>query len=91
MRRELLLLHRRLTATMVYVTHDQDESLALGDRVVLLDRGVVQQADSPQALYDRPLNRQVAAFVGWPPMNFLEGRLVEDDGRLCFKPRRRSP
>jgi multiple sugar transport system ATP-binding protein len=70
---------------MVYVTHDQDESLALGDRVVLLDRGVAQQADTPQALYDRPLNRQVAAFVGWPPMNFLEGRLVEDEGRLCLK------
>jgi multiple sugar transport system ATP-binding protein len=85
MRRELLLLHRRLTATMVYVTHDQDEALTLGDRVVLLDRGVVQQADSPQALYDRPMNRRVAAFVGWPPMNFLQGRLVEDEGRLCLK------
>jgi multiple sugar transport system ATP-binding protein len=85
MRRELLLLHRRLTATMVYVTHDQDEALTLGDRVVLLDRGVVQQADSPQAVYDRPMNRQVAAFVGWPPMNFLQGRLVEDESRLCLK------
>jgi multiple sugar transport system ATP-binding protein len=85
MRRELLLLHRRLAATMVYVTHDQEESLTLGDRVVLLDRGVVQQADRPQVLYDRPVSRQVAAFVGWPPMNFLEGRLIEEDGRLCLK------
>jgi multiple sugar transport system ATP-binding protein len=85
MRRELLLLHRRLAATMVYVTHDQEESLALGDRVVVLDKGVVRQADLPQVLYDRPISRQVAAFVGWPPMNFLEGRIVEDDGRLCLK------
>jgi multiple sugar transport system ATP-binding protein len=85
MRRELLLLHRRLTATMVYVTHDQEEALTLGDRVVLLDKGVVQQADRPQAIYDRPMSRQVAGFVGWPPMNFLEGRLVEEGGRLCLK------
>jgi multiple sugar transport system ATP-binding protein len=85
MRRELLLLHRRLTATMVYVTHDQEEALTLGDRVVLLDRGVVQQADNPQAIYDRPTNRRVAAFLGSPPMNFLEGRLVEQDGDLCLK------
>jgi multiple sugar transport system ATP-binding protein len=85
MRRELLLLHRRLAATMVYVTHDQEESLTLGDRVVVLDKGVVQQADRPQALYDRPISRQVAAFVGWPPMNFLKGRLVEESGRLCLK------
>jgi multiple sugar transport system ATP-binding protein len=85
MRRELLLLHRRLAATMVYVTHDQDEALTLGDRVVLLDKGVVQQADRPQALYDRPMSRQVAAFVGWPPMNLLEGRLVEESGCLCLK------
>jgi ABC-type sugar transport system ATPase subunit len=85
MRRELLLLHRRLAATMVYVTHDQEESMTLGDRVVLLDKGVVQQADRPQTIYDRPMSRQVAAFVGWPPMNFLEGRLVDEEGRLCLK------
>ena len=85
MRRELLLLHRRLAATMVYVTHDQDEALTLGDRVVVLDKGVVQQADSPRALYDRPISRQVAAFVSWPPMNFLEGRLIEESGCLSLK------
>ena len=84
MRRELHLLHRRLRATMVYVTHDQEEALTLGDRVVLLDEGRVRQADSPQALYERPANRFAAAFVGWPPMNFLEGRLVEEEGRLVL-------
>ncbi len=85
MRRELHLLHRRLRATMVYVTHDQEEALTLGDRVVLLDRGEVQQADRPDVLYDRPANRAVAAFVGWPPMNFLAGRLAESDGRLLLR------
>ena len=84
MRRELHLLHRRLRATLVYVTHDQEEALTLGDRVVLLDRGEVQQAGPPEALYDRPANRAAAAFVGWPPMNFLAGRLAESDGRLVL-------
>jgi multiple sugar transport system ATP-binding protein len=84
MRRELHLLHRRLRATMIYVTHDQEEALALGDRVVVLDRGEVQQVDAPQALYERPANRMVAGFLGWPPMNLLEGRLADVDGRLCL-------
>ena len=57
--------------------------MTLGDRVVLLDGGVVQQVDSPQALYERPADRNAAAFIGWPPMNFLEGRLVEVEGRLA--------
>ncbi len=82
MRRELHLLHRRLRATMVYVTHDQEEALTLGDRVVVLDRGKVQQADRPAALYERPANRFVAAFLGWPPLSLLDGRLVEADGGL---------
>jgi multiple sugar transport system ATP-binding protein len=70
---------------MVYVTHDQEEALTLGDRVVLLDRGVVLQADRPQTIYDRPMSRQVAAFAGWPPMNFLEGRVVAESGSLYLK------
>src|SRR5262249_59147511 len=69
MRRELHLLHRRLRATMIYVTHDQDEAMTLGERVVVLDQGVVRQADRPQALYDRPADCFVAGFLGWPPMN----------------------
>ena len=87
MRRELHLLHRRLRATMIYVTHDQDEAMALGERVVVLDQGVVRQADRPQALYDRPTDRFVAGFLGWPPMNLLDGELIEEGGRLSYRDR----
>jgi sn-glycerol 3-phosphate transport system ATP-binding protein len=69
---------------MIYVTHDQEEALTLGDRVVVLDRGRPQQADCPAALYERPANRFVAAFLGWPPLSLLDGRLVEEGGRLCL-------
>jgi multiple sugar transport system ATP-binding protein len=84
MRRELHLLHRRLRATMIYVTHDQDEAMTLGERVVVLDQGVVRQADHPQALYDRPTDCFVAGFLGWPPMNLLDGELVEEGSQLSF-------
>jgi len=68
---------------MLYVTHDQVEAMTLGDRVVVLDRGKVQQVGPPQELYDRPANRFVAGFLGWPPMNFLDGQLVgAPDGGL---------
>jgi multiple sugar transport system ATP-binding protein len=84
MRRELHLLHRRLPATMLYVTHDQVEAMTLGDRVVVLKEGVVQQVDRPMVLYERPCNRFVAGFIGWPPMNLLDGQLVHSEGRLGF-------
>jgi multiple sugar transport system ATP-binding protein len=84
MRRELHLLHRRVGATMIYVTHDQIEAMTLGDRVVVLNRGVVQQAARPHYLYERPANRFVAGFIGWPPMNFLEGRFTEAGGEGRF-------
>src|SRR5262249_10523121 len=84
MRRQLHLLHRRLRATMVYVTHDQDEATALGDRVAVLDRGALQQVDRPAILYQQPGNRFVAGFLGWPPMNLLDGELVEAGGELCL-------
>jgi multiple sugar transport system ATP-binding protein len=69
---------------MVYVTHDQVEAMTLGDRVVVLDRGRVQQAGRPLDLYERPANRFVAGFLGWPPMNFLDGRLMTRDGGLAL-------
>jgi multiple sugar transport system ATP-binding protein len=75
MRAELLSLHRRLGVTTIYVTHDQTEAMTLGDRVVVLDRGVVQQVDSPARLYRHPRNTFVASFIGSPGMNFLEGTL----------------
>jgi multiple sugar transport system ATP-binding protein len=80
MRRELHLLQRRLRATMLYVTHDQVEAMTLGDRIVVLDRGKVQQVGRPLDLYQRPANRFVAGFLGWPPMSFFDGRLVRRAG-----------
>ncbi len=82
MRRELHLLHKRLPATMFYVTHDQEEALTLGDRVAVLDRGRLQQADRPDVLYERPANRFVAGFLGWPAMNLLDGLLIWENDRL---------
>ncbi len=80
MRAELAALHRRLGATMIYVTHDQVEAMTLGDRIVVLSDGVIQQIDTPLALYERPRNRFVAGFLGSPAMNFVEGRIVDDGG-----------
>ncbi len=84
MRRELHLLHGRLPATMIHVTHDQVEAMTLGDRVAVMDRGAFEQVDRPLVLYRRPCNRFVAGFLGWPPMNFLDGAVTEPGGRACF-------
>src|SRR5207249_1952224 len=62
----------------IYVTHDQTEAMTLGQRVVVLNKGIVQQVDSPQGLYQRPQNTFVASFIGSPPMNFIRGRLDGD-------------
>ena len=86
MRAELLSLHRRLGITTIYVTHDQTEAMTLGDRVVVLDRGVVQQVDTPERLYRRPRNTFVASFIGSASMNFVEAAL--DDGALVIGGRR---
>jgi multiple sugar transport system ATP-binding protein len=85
MRRELKQLHQRLAATMVYVTHDQVEALTLGDRVVVMDRGVVQQIGAPLEVYERPANRFVAGFIGTPPMNLLHGELTREGENLVFR------
>lgn len=85
LRSQLHLLQQRLRVTMIYVTHDQVEAMTLGDRIAVLDRGVVQQIDPPAWIYERPQNRFVAEFVGWPPMNFLDGRLRHENGRPCFE------
>ncbi len=100
MRMEIKTLHRKLGATVVYVTHDQEEALTMGDRVVVLERGVLQQSAAPLELYQRPANRFVAGFIGTPAMNFIDGRLEERDqavrfntGRHClpFPPKRAQP
>ena len=80
MRMEISRLHKRLKTTMIYVTHDQVEAMTMGDRIVVLKDGVVQQVDSPVQLYNSPTNRFVAGFIGSPPMNFIEGRLIRKDG-----------
>ena len=71
-RREILLLHKRLSATMMYVTHDQTEALTLADRIVCMSMGHVQQVGTPLELYDSPANLFVASFIGLPPMNFFD-------------------
>ena len=85
LRHELHLLQRHLHKTMIYVTHDQAEAMTLADRLVVLDCGVVQQVDRPLAVYRQPCNRFVAGFLGWPAMNFIDGRLVESDRSLRFE------
>ncbi|MEM7453936.1 MAG: sn-glycerol-3-phosphate ABC transporter ATP-binding protein UgpC [Planctomycetota bacterium] len=75
MRTELARLHNRLKTTTVYVTHDQVEAMTLGDRIVVMKDGVVQQFDTPLEIYRRPANRFVAGFIGSPAMNFIEGRV----------------
>jgi multiple sugar transport system ATP-binding protein len=80
MRREIAMLHRQLGATTIYVTHDQVEAMTLGDRIVVLDAGHVQQIGPPLALYDHPANRFVAAFIGSPPMNLIAGELAAAAG-----------
>jgi multiple sugar transport system ATP-binding protein len=85
MRTELKHLHRVLDATFVYVTHDQDDALDMGQRVAVLARGRLQQFSSSQELYERPANRFIASFVGHPPMNLLSGRLVRNGRTLSFQ------
>jgi multiple sugar transport system ATP-binding protein len=82
LRRQLHLLHRRLPATMIYVTHDPAEAMILADRVVVLQAGRVEQVGQPMDVYQRPANRFVAGFFGWPSMNLIDGRLTHDQGRL---------
>jgi multiple sugar transport system ATP-binding protein len=77
MRAELLKLQRELGATVLYVTHDQTEALTMGDRVAVLDRGRLQQVASPREVYDHPVNRFVAGFIGSPAMNFVSARITQ--------------
>ncbi|HST15995.1 MAG TPA: ATP-binding cassette domain-containing protein [Gaiellaceae bacterium] len=82
MRAELLGLHQRLGITTIYVTHDQTEAMTLGDRVVVMRHGVVQQVDAPERLYRKPANMFVAGFIGSPAMNFVQATLT--NGSVVF-------
>ena len=77
MRAELIKLQKRLETTFVYVTHDQTEAMTMGDRIVVMHDGFIQQVDTPQNLYDNPCNLFVAGFIGTPPMNFLNGTVQQ--------------
>ncbi|UCH66018.1 MAG: sn-glycerol-3-phosphate ABC transporter ATP-binding protein UgpC [Ignavibacterium sp.] len=80
MRTEISKLHKRLGATIIYVTHDQTEAMTMGDKIVVMKDGIVQQVDSPLNLYNFPNNKFVAGFIGSPPMNFISGTIYNSNG-----------
>ena len=84
MRTEISKLHTRLDATMIYVTHDQVEAMTMGDRIVVMKDGDIQQVAPPLELYDQPANQFVAGFIGSPPMNFFEGQIEQKSGGIFF-------
>ena len=84
MRTEISKLHTRLGATMVYVTHDQVEAMTMGDRIVVMRDGLIQQIDKPLHLYNKPVNQFVAGFIGSPSMNFIRGKLSANGSGLVF-------
>lgn len=85
MRKEIRMLHDRLGATSVYVTHDQVEAMTMADIVVVMRDGVIEQQGSPLELYDKPRNRFVAGFIGSPAMNFIEGVVDDSGGSVCLE------
>ncbi len=85
MRAEILKLHQTIRNTIIYVTHDQVEAMTMGDRIVVLNDGIVQQADTPQMVYNFPRNRFVAGFMGSPPMNFLTVNVEQMNDRFYLK------
>ena len=84
MRAELHKLHLRLQTTMIYVTHDQVEAMTLGTRIAVMKDGEIQQVADPLTVYNNPANKFVAGFIGSPPMNFMEGKIVKRDRRFYF-------
>jgi multiple sugar transport system ATP-binding protein len=85
MRVEIQRLHNRLQATMIYVTHDQIEAMTMGDRIVVMKDGFIQQVSKPLDLYEHPGNKYVAGFIGSPPMNFIEGTITKENGKYFFR------
>jgi multiple sugar transport system ATP-binding protein len=84
-RAELKRLHLQLRTTTIYVTHDQEEAMTLGDRIVVMKDGRIQQAQTPLETYNHPANRFVAGFIGMPPMNFFDGAIKLVDGQMVFE------
>ncbi len=85
MRTELSKLHKKLGTTFIYVTHDQTEAMTMGDRIVVMKDGFIQQIDSPINLYDSPVNKFVAGFIGSPQMNFIDAKLIMQDGKYTVE------
>ncbi len=85
MRSEISKLHQRLEATIIYVTHDQVEAMTMGDRIVVMKDGIIQQVGQPLDIYERPINAFVAGFIGSPAMNFFPCRLTEEDNQLIIQ------
>lgn len=90
MRTEISKLHQDLEATIIYVTHDQTEAMTMGDRIVVMKDGIVQQVDTPLNLYNNPLNKFVAGFIGSPSMNFLEGNIILHNNDVCFESKEKT-
>ena len=85
MRTEISKIHKKLGTTFIYVTHDQTEAMTLGDRIVVMKDGIIQQIDTPQNLYERPGNKFVAGFLGSPQMNFIDGVLKKKNNGYCVQ------
>jgi multiple sugar transport system ATP-binding protein len=85
MRTEISKIHKKLGTTFIYVTHDQTEAMTMGDRIVCMKDGFVQQVDTPQNLYERPVNKFVAGFLGSPQMNFIDAVLREEYGQFIVE------
>ena len=84
MRTEINKLHTRLQTTMIYVTHDQVEAMTMGNRIAVMKDGTIHQIADPGTLYNKPVNKFVAGFIGSPPMNFMSGMIIKKDGKLYF-------
>lgn len=85
MRVELAALHKKLGITTIYVTHDQIEAMTLGQKIVVLDNGVIQQIGTPREIYDKPANLFTASFIGMPSINLIEGRFIKTGDKILFR------
>ncbi len=84
MRSEIIKLHKQIGTTFVYVTHDQTEAMTMGDRIVVMHNGVIQQAATPKEVYEHPVNKYVAGFIGSPAMNFIDGKVTRKQDSIFF-------
>ncbi len=84
-RAEITKLHNKLKTTFIYVTHDQTEAMTMGDRIVIMKDGLIQQVDTPENVYSNPTNIFVAGFIGSPKMNFVDAKVVKEDGDIFIK------